>query len=61
MFRTPPLWGIRHSAPYMHDGRARGLREAILAHESEGQASSDAFVLLSESEQSALIAFLRDL
>jgi CxxC motif-containing protein (DUF1111 family) len=61
MFRTPPLWGIRFSAPYMHDGRARGLREAIMAHESEAQASSDAFALLSASQQSSLIAFLRDL
>ena len=27
-FRTPPLWGVRHSAPYLHDGRAVGYRQA---------------------------------
>jgi hypothetical protein len=61
LFRTPPLWGIRHSAPYMHDGRAENLREAILAHASEGQRARDAFEALSAPEQQALLRFLKDL
>src|SRR5207302_2525840 len=28
-WRTPPLWGVADSAPYLHDGRAPTLQEAI--------------------------------
>ena len=31
-WRTPPLWGVRDSAPYLHDGRATTLEEAIAFH-----------------------------
>jgi CxxC motif-containing protein (DUF1111 family) len=61
MFRTSPLWGIRHTAPYMHDGRAETLVDAILAHDTEGLLSSTAYGLLPANEQDALIAFLEDL
>jgi hypothetical protein len=61
VFRTPPLWGIRHTAPYMHDGRAEDLTQAVMAHDSEGLASSTAFALLDQNTKDALIAFLNDL
>jgi CxxC motif-containing protein (DUF1111 family) len=35
-FRTPPLWGVADSAPYLHDGSAKTLRDAILAHVVQG-------------------------
>ena len=38
-WRTPPLWGLRDSAPYLHDGRATSVEEAILVHGGEGSAS----------------------
>jgi len=41
-FRTTPLWGVRHSAPYLHDGRADTLESAILLHGGEAQAIRDA-------------------
>ena len=28
-WRTPPLWGCRDSGPYLHDGRAQTLEQAI--------------------------------
>ena len=31
-WRTPPLWGVADSAPYLHDGRAATLDEAIRLH-----------------------------
>src|SRR5262249_27869616 len=31
-WRTPPLWGVADSVPYMHDGRAKTLEEAIKFH-----------------------------
>lgn len=58
-FRTPPLWGIGSTAPYLHDGRAETLESAILAHQREGAAATDAYVALSPTEKTALIAFLR--
>ena len=60
-FRTPPLWGIRHTAPYMHDGRAEDLRGAIQAHNGEALAVRDAFLALDALDQDALLAFLNDL
>lgn len=66
-WRTPPLWGIglfkvvnRHTY-YLHDGRARGLAEAILWHGGEAQASRDAFVQMSKTDREALLAFLESL
>jgi CxxC motif-containing protein (DUF1111 family) len=66
-WRTPPLWNIGLTADvnegeaYLHDGRARTLEEAILWHGGEGQAANDAYQALSESDQQALIAFLKSL
>ena len=36
-WRTPPLWGIRDSGPYLHDGRATTLEQAIAIHGGEGK------------------------
>ncbi|MHC4846017.1 MAG: di-heme oxidoredictase family protein, partial [Planctomycetota bacterium] len=60
-FRTPPLWGIKDTAPYMHDGRAETLTDAINAHAGEAAASQLAFSLLPQSEKDKLILFLEDL
>jgi CxxC motif-containing protein (DUF1111 family) len=60
-FRTPPLWGIRHTAPYMHDGRGEDLRGAIQAHNGEARDIRDAFLALTTQEQDELLAFLNDL
>jgi CxxC motif-containing protein (DUF1111 family) len=61
VFRTPPLWGIRSTAPYLHDGRASSLRAAILAHDGEALGVRRAYDALGAAERSALIAFLEDL
>lgn len=60
-FRTPPLWGIRDSAPYMHDGLAFTLEEAIARHESEASDVRLAYEALSGAERADLLAFLRSL
>ena len=66
-WRTPPLWGIglvrvvSGHTMFLHDGRARGLEEAILWHGGEAQASRDAFTLLSADERAALLQFLESL
>ncbi|RKY22079.1 MAG: hypothetical protein DRQ55_02185 [Planctomycetota bacterium] len=60
-FRTPPLWGIRDTAPYMHDGRAETLVDAIAAHAGEAAGIAAGFASAPVDEQDALLAFLRDL
>src|SRR5262249_6498687 len=35
-WRTPPLWGVADSAPYLHDGRANTLEDAIRMHAGQG-------------------------
>jgi CxxC motif-containing protein (DUF1111 family) len=57
-FRTPPLWGITDTAPYLHDGSARTIAEAIRSHGNQGAAARDAFMRLSFLEQRALLDFL---
>jgi mono/diheme cytochrome c family protein len=61
VWMTENLWGVASTAPYMHDGRATTLTEAILAHGGEGQAARDAFVSQPLDRQKDLIAFLNNL
>lgn len=42
-FLTENLWGVGSTAPYMHDGRATTLAEAILEHGGEAQNSANFF------------------
>ncbi|MCP3916665.1 MAG: hypothetical protein GY711_14005 [bacterium] len=60
-FQTPPLWGIRHTAPYLHDGRGEDLTGAILAHFGEADQVRQNFEALTAPEKEALILFLEDL
>ncbi|MGI9472673.1 MAG: di-heme oxidoredictase family protein [Rubripirellula sp.] len=60
-WRTAPLWGVKDSAPYMHDGRAETLLEAISMHEGESIGTRDRFLLLSYADRQAVIAFLETL
>lgn len=60
-WRTPPLWGVADSAPYLHDGRAATLLEAIAMHGGEAEASRDAFLSLPVEQQQAVVAFLETL
>jgi CxxC motif-containing protein (DUF1111 family) len=60
-FRTQPLWGVSMAAPFMHDGRAETLQEAIEMHAGEAEASRDAFLGLTEVERSEIIEFLEKL
>jgi CxxC motif-containing protein (DUF1111 family) len=60
-WRTPPLWGVRDSGPWLHDGRAETLHDAILAHGGEGQTSRERYVALSSEDRLAVVTFLRSL
>jgi CxxC motif-containing protein (DUF1111 family) len=56
--RTAPLWGLRARAPFLHDGRAQTVREAILLHGGEASIIAERFSNLPNNEQQAIIAFL---
>jgi CxxC motif-containing protein (DUF1111 family) len=60
-FRTQPLWGVSLSGPFLHDGRAETLREALEWHGGEAAAIRAEFRSLDPAEQSDLIAFLEHL
>jgi len=72
-FLTAELWGVGNTQPYLHDGRAGSLAEAIRLHgedappaageagRSEAQEARDAFVALSAEEQRAVVSFLKSL
>jgi CxxC motif-containing protein (DUF1111 family) len=60
-YRTPPLWGIKDTKPYMHDGRASNLDAAILAHHGEADVVRQRFEALPGGYQRALVRFLEDL
>ena len=49
------------SAPYMHDGRAATLLEAVSMHDGEGAGTRDRFLNLSHSDRSAIITFMKTL
>jgi cytochrome c peroxidase len=59
-FLTENLWGVGSTPPYLHDGRATTLAEAILEHGGEAQASRDAFAALSTTSKTDVITFLNN-
>ena len=60
-FRTPPLWGNRDTAPYMHDGRGESVDDTIRRHFGEADAVRLAYLALSDAEREALLHFLGDI
>ena len=66
-WRTPPLWGIGlipavNGHQYLlHDGRARGVLEAVLWHGGEAEASKQHVLGLSKEAREALVRFVESL
>ncbi len=59
--KTQPLWGVAAAGPWMRDGRASTLEEAIQFHGGEATDSREAWLDLDLDSQSAILAFLRSL
>jgi len=59
--RTAPLWGLRESLPYLHDGRALSVDAAIRAHAGDGAISATRYINLSTNQQAQLVDFLNSL
>lgn len=60
-WKTTPLWGVRDSYPYWHDGRSLTLEDAITEHAGEGERAATAYKQASPDRQQALIRFLETL
>ena len=66
-FLTENLWGVGSTAPYMHDGRATTLAEAILEHATRrerperGAPRARRTCRAATSDKRAVIAFLDNL
>ena len=60
-FRTQPLWGLCQHPPFLHDGSADTVREAILAHGGEAEEARNAYQNLGPDDSSDLRRFLESL
>ena len=61
MWLTRSLAGVGSTGPWLHDGRATTLDEAIMAHGGEAFASKSTYSKLPDAEKQSLIAFLESL
>jgi CxxC motif-containing protein (DUF1111 family) len=59
--RTPALWGLRLRRPFLHDGSAATIEDAIRRHGGEALLAVRGFERLTDEERAALLAFLRSL
>lgn len=66
-WRTTPLWGlglvmtVNGHNRLLHDGRARGIEEAILWHGGEALPSRDKWMVLPKEERGQVLKFLKSL
>lgn len=58
---TRSLWGLADTGPYLHDGRAPTVHDAIMAHGGDAAPSRDAYRALDGEARGALGVFLMTL
>jgi len=59
--RTAPLWGARFNTQFLHDGRAKTILDAILAHDGQGLTARNNFSRLDATSQSLIVRFVNTL
>lgn len=66
-WRTPPLWGlglvptVNEHNTLLHDGRARGVMEAIMWHGGEAETARERVRGMTKSQREALVSFVESL
>lgn len=66
-WRTPPLWGIgliqdvNGHTRLLHDGRARGVLEAVLWHGGEAEPAKQHVLQMNQADREALVKFVESL
>jgi len=56
LFKTPSLWGVRHTAPYFHDNSSRTLEE--VAEQYAFMFKNEAGIILTPQDEADIVAFL---
>jgi len=56
--KSAPLWGLRVSGPYLHDGRAPTVDAEIRAHDGEAALARDLYLRLTPTQRQQLLEFL---
>ena len=59
--KTPPLWGLNVSGPYLHDGRAATIEAAIQAHDGEARIIMENYLKLNADQKRLLVEFLKSI
>lgn len=57
LFKTPSLWGIKHTAPYFHDNSAKTLEE--VAEQYRFFFEKEAGIILTSQDEADIVAFLK--
>jgi CxxC motif-containing protein (DUF1111 family) len=60
-WRTPPLWAYRDTGPYLHDGRAETLDQAVDLHGGEAAPTARRYGRLTAAERRSIHVFLSTL
>ena len=66
-WKTPPLWGagliqdVNGHTHLLHDGRARGVLEAVLWHGGEAEAARQNLLKMNRTDRDALVRFVESL
>jgi CxxC motif-containing protein (DUF1111 family) len=61
VFLTRPLWGLAETAPYLHDGRAPTIDDAIRMHGGEAAAARDKYLALDDDGRASVRVYLASL
>jgi len=61
MWKTAPLWGVGHTAPYAHDGANLDLDSVIRRHGGEALQSRMGYTKLTDTERNQVICFQNSL
>ena len=57
LFKTPSLWGIKHTAPYFHDNSSKTLEE--VAEQYRIFFETEAGINLTPQDEADIVAFLK--
>ena len=64
MFKTPQLFGVRHTAPSLHDNSAKTLEDVLRQYvffftSNQGFPITDSNILLTQQDIEDIISFLK--
>lgn len=57
LFKTPSLWGVKHTAPYFHDNSSKTLEE--VAEQYTFFFKKEAGIILTPQDEADIVAFLK--